>query len=153
MAAELITRAELTTYASRSGATGFSDTQYDEAIAKATDKIRQAALNEYTAETFETLTATTTPDSMRDHAFALALGSLTKGDARRAETIGKAYDEAITWLGLLAHGQTHYDELDDAVLEKRTTGASRVTSYRASSERVFDRCNTSQTFNLRDEGI
>ena len=90
MPVELMTRAELVTYASRSGVTGFADAQYDEAIVRCVDKIRQAALNDYTSASFESLTATTAPDEMRSNAFAIALDELTKADAQRAQTITDA---------------------------------------------------------------
>lgn len=137
MPATIVTDAEIVAFAVRSGSTGFSGPDVTAANLRTTDRIRQAALNQYTAESFESLTPGTAPDEMRDHALALALGILTKADAQRGENITAAYDEAVRWLGFVVAGRTHYDESPDAVLVKNEIAESGV-SYKA-PERKFDR--------------
>lgn len=154
MPAEIVTRTEAIEYAVRAGISGtLSNAQWDEFISRAVDAIRQAALNSYTAASFELLTAANAPDEMREHCLAMVLAAATKGDAGRSETIGIAATEAAKWRGYLAGGSTHYDESPDAILVKRSTGSGSVTHYRRASEDVFDRCNDSQNFNARDPEI
>jgi hypothetical protein len=150
MSAEIITVAELQEYAARSGTTGLSSGQFAEKVAIAVDKIRQAILNDYTADSFELLTAETAPDDLRDTAFALALGLLTKGDAARAASITDAYTDASRALGYIAGGKTHFDQSPNAVLVKRGGGAGKMTSFNSPRELIFDRDNRSGGFNRRD---
>jgi hypothetical protein len=146
--AELITRAELQTYAERAGVTGFTNDQFDDAIASATDRLRQAALNDYTAASFEMLTPANIPADMRTDTLAIALAVLTQGDANRAEGIGTAEDAASKRLGYLVGGTTHYDESPGAVLVKRGSSdpvaVGAVTHIRR-ADRTFERSSTSST--------
>ncbi len=151
MPAEIISSNELLDYVNRGGYTAdFSDAQLEDKINKTTDRIRQAALNWYTAASFEALTAATSPPEMKDYALALALDALTRADAGRADSIGRAADKAAAWLGFMAAGKTHYDESPGAILAK-ITDSFVVT--RAQSERAFDRNNSSQDYNDRNPKI
>ena len=139
MAAEIVTTAELLAYGRASGTLeeiSDADTSpLDGAVAKAVDRVRQAALNDYTAASFEALTAATAPPEMRDHTLAIALDAQTKADGQRPDSIGIALSEAAQWLRFLAGGTTHYDLSPGAVLVKRGTN-SEVT-YK-SPARKFD---------------
>lgn len=136
MTAQIISTAELVEYGSRSiPMDGFAEAQLVEAVARATDRIRQAALNVYTPESFELLTVANSPDEMRDNAFVIALSRLTRGDAARPSSIDEAMAEAKMWLGFLAGGTTHYDKSPNAVLVR--ISSSFVSSNAAT--RQFDR--------------
>jgi len=151
MPAEIIDSNELLDYIGRGGYVGdFSDPQLEDKITRATDRIRQAALNWYTAASFESLTKATAPPEMKDYALALALDALTRADAGRPDSIGKAADKAAMWLGFMAAGKTHYDESPGSVLLKIID--TSVTS-RSPKERKFDRDNSSQSYSNRDPKI
>lgn len=154
MPAEINTRAELDEYRERAGVDGFTDDQYDEALARSVDKMRQAFRNAYTVESFEALTPETAPDEVRDNGLALALGILTKGDAHRPGSITDEYKDACKWLGYVVAGKTHYDEGDGAVLVKRLRGSGTVTRRtRTDKGRTFDRCNPDSRYNAVDPEI
>lgn len=138
MTAQIITEPELQEYGSRSvQMTGFSDSKIREAVLRATDRVRQAALNDYSPESFELLTVANCPDELRDITFAIALGILTKSDTLRPDSIGNEYDEAITRLGYIAAGRTYYDKSPNAILVKAEDGAGSSVSS-GSAPRSFD---------------
>lgn len=153
MAAILITTAELSDYVSRFSSSATSG-ELSAAVAEATDKVRQAALEDYTVASFEALTADTVPPAMRGHCLAIAAGVLTRNHASRPDTVQAAYDEAFQWLGLLAHGMTHFDEDEDSGLVKinADTDGARV-SY-TTRTRAFKRLSdASDDYSLRDPKI
>jgi hypothetical protein len=149
MAAEINTDAELTTYAGTAGLGTLSASKITTANTRAVDMIRQAALNDYTAASFEDLTNLTAPPEMKQMHCYLALGVYSDGDAARPETITERWTEAKKYLGFLTAGRTHYDESEDAVLVKR--GSARVVAPNSRS-RIFDR-DENCDFSSRDEWI
>ena len=153
MPAVIITREQLAEYASRSGLAGITLSQYDDAIDRAVDEVRQAALNDYTSDSFEALTVVNAPASFVTNTMALALDMLTRADAGRADSIGDSAAEARRWLSFLSGGSTHYDQGTGAVLAKPAHNSGGVERRSTRTERVFDRDNTSQNYNYRDEEI
>lgn len=151
MPAEIIDSNELQDALVRAGYTSdFTEEQINDKIKTTTDRIRQAALNWYTAASFESLTVATAPPEMKNYAIALALDALTQSDAGRADSIGKAGDKASSWLGFMTAGRTHYDESPGSVLLKIVE--TSVTSN-APKERAFDRGNASQDYERRNQKI
>jgi hypothetical protein len=138
MTAQIITGAELVEYGSRSlPMQGFADAKIAEAVLQATDRIRQAALNDYTPESFELLTTANCPDELRELALAIGLHIITRGDAGRPASIDDAYDDASRRLGYIAAGKTYYDKSPNAVMVKAENGAGSTVSY-SSVARSFD---------------
>lgn len=154
MPAEINTDAELWDYARGLGLGAIDDAALADANVKAIDRIRQAALNDYTSATFESLTASDAPPEMKDIHCYLAVGIYSSGFAKRPDTITDRWNEAMKYLGILAGGKTHYDESPDAVLVKRSNGGSRVKRISGQTSKTFDRptdgCNA---FTYRDEQI
>lgn len=153
MAAELLTRSELSDYAARSGCSGFSNAQLDAAILRAVDQIRQAALNDYTSATVETLTSSNAPDEMRINALILALDNLTKGDAGRPQSIADSANGATRWLGFVAGGKTHYDQSPNAILVKVSGGTGATVSIAAPSKRYMNLEDPSSEMRWRDPDL
>jgi hypothetical protein len=152
MPAELVDLEVATAYLEGAGLGDRSEEELAAAFAGATDRIRQAALNEYTSASFESLTPETTPPEMRDNFLSLFAGLVSKGDANRPESVKTNYDEASRWLGFMVGGLTHFDLVDGAVLVKHDSSSVRVTSSRR-DERIFDRATTTSTYNFRDPRI
>lgn len=149
MPAAINTDAEIIAYANGSGVP-VAAADVTDANTKATDMIRQAALNCYTSATFELLTTANTPPEMKQMHCYLALGVLSDGDAARPASVDERWKEAKMYLGFLVSGKTHYDRSPGAVLVKH---AESFVTYKAPAEKVFDRNNVSQNFNRRDEPI
>jgi len=127
--AQIIDRASLVEYARSSGVMieMYGQAKLDDAIVRGTDRIRQAMLNDYTADSFESLTPENAPPEMRDYALPLILGILTKPDANRPASINDEYADAKAWLGFIVGGRTHYDQSEGSVLVKIDPGGE-VTS-------------------------
>ena len=131
---------------------GFSSQQLEDKIAAATDRMRQAFLNDYTKESFELLTPGNVPPDVRAIAFALSLHLLTEGDAARPEPITEAANDAATRLGFVVGGKTHYDSTPNSPLVKLANGASSTVAYRA-SQRVIDRTDSCSEFSRHSEKL
>jgi hypothetical protein len=155
MPAALITRTELIEYGTRSVDMGaFTNTFLDQAISRATDRVRQAVLNDYTPESFELLTTTTSPDELREIAFALALAIVTRGDAGRPQSITDANVDAVTRLGYIVAGRTHYDKSPNAVLVKVDTGSGAGVAVNSRAKvRVFDETDINSDYSLRNPKV
>lgn len=153
MSAAIITDAELTAYGSRSlPMSDFTGGQITEANDRATDRIRQAALNDYTAESFELLTPSNAPDDLRAIALESALAILTDADAGRPQTITDGAIDAAKRLGFLAGGRTYYDKSPGSVLVKVSDGVGSVVSQ-VSRKRVFDRDSDTGKYESHDPEI
>jgi phage gp36-like protein len=153
MPAILITSDELSDYVSRFSSSSTAG-ELTAAVAEATDKIRQAALEDYTSASFESLTTANVPPVMRGHALAIAAGVLTRSHAQRPDSVQAAYDEAFQWLGLLAHGSTHFDELTGSVLVKINSDEDGARVSYTTRTRVFKRLSdASDDYSLRDPKI
>jgi phage gp36-like protein len=111
-----------------------SEPNRQNAILKATDMIRQAALNDYTSDSFEALSLSSSPQEMKFKACQLAMGILTAGAAARPDSITNGWNEALKYLSILASGKTHYSQLT----KTSTSTGSSAFSYQ-NPTRKFDR--------------
>lgn len=101
----------------------------------------------YDSDALDALTVEEAPAVLAGIACAIARDELTGGNAGRSELIGTIAAQARAKLSLIATGNYLVDGID--VAESATSGVR----YHRNKERVFDRCNTSQKFNVRDEEI
>jgi hypothetical protein len=154
MSAQIITVDELTEYANRSvSVSSFSAAQLEDAVVRATDRIRQAALNDYTAASFELLTSSNAPDELREITLAIALGVLTRGDGSRPLSIDTAVTDAAKRVGYIAGGKTHYDSSPNAVLVKVVSGAESSVTARGVAARSFDSFDDFSEYSIRNQKI
>jgi hypothetical protein len=119
--ADLVARigeAEVVKYAKAAGDGSVSDR-----IAEAWDSIRSAALNVFTADSFDALTVDTVPPEIRKHGVSLAIGGLVSG-MNHPDYLDEAADAAKTWLSYLAAGKVHYASEVLARITTRTGGSS-----------------------------
>lgn len=148
MAAELNTDAELIEYAETSGLGTIDAGKMTTANERATDMIRQAVLNDYTSDSFETLDSDTTPPEMKQKHAYLAVGIYSDGYANRPQSIDDRWAEGNKYLGLVVAGRTHYEKSAGAVLLKSGSGGSRVV-HRGRT-RAFGRAEEGETLTTFD---
>lgn len=118
------------------GDTAETHPNIDKAIEEASDAFRSAALNKYTEESVDALTAEDCPPEVRRNVESLVLGYLTDSDDRRPENIKDAFDKAEQWLRWLAAGKVHIAELTRI---SYSGSSSRVVGPSTAAENVFSR--------------
>jgi hypothetical protein len=113
----------------------------------AADEFRSAAIKGgYSEDDIDALTDETTPPRWQEIIGHLALDAVSAGGIGRAEIIKEKADQARQSLRYLAGGAETIDGLT------KEEAGPRVVRH-APTERVFDRCNDSQKYNLRDPEI
>jgi hypothetical protein len=122
------------TYAKADGAAGV-----DARIAEAWDSVRSAALNHFTAASFDALTADTVPPEARRHIISLAAAALASG-SNHPDYIDAAADEAKQWRSFLAGGTVRC--FDDILSSTATTSGGAQARVGAPTARVFDSTDT-----------
>lgn len=127
--------AEVTRWAKAGG-----DPSIDVAISKGWGEIRSAALNRYTAESFDAITADTIPAVVKGYAVDLSTDWLSSGNAR-ADEIETRAARARVWLSYLAGGSDHSFDGIAVPIGTSTGGASvRVGSTGKLKFDPDDRC-------------
>lgn len=126
---------------------GGDDAKVERKCNIAADEFRAAAIKGgYSADDIDALTSETIPARWQEIVGHLALDALSAGGIGRPEIIKEKADQARKSLSFLAGGAETIDGLD------KEEAGPRVVRH-APTERVFDRCNTSQKFNYRDPEI
>ncbi|HEX3108115.1 MAG TPA: hypothetical protein VHU41_03395, partial [Thermoanaerobaculia bacterium] len=123
------------------------DSNIDAAIGVAWSKVRSAALNYFTAESFDALTADTIPDEALSHVAWDALDELSSGNDP-IEMISAKAAKADQWRSWLAGGTVH---CFDGVLERVDDGS--FVSSRAPKRLSFDKDDYRSQFKRRDRRI
>jgi hypothetical protein len=145
------TDAELIEYASTSGVVIDAEKVSAKNLA-ATAMIEDALLNDYSAASVALLTETNSPPDLKEVHNWIFLHLYTTGDAARPTSIDDRWDDASRRLGFIAGFKSHYDEVADAVLIKRSADAATgFVTYRT-RRRIFDR-RTNKAFRERDEDL
>jgi hypothetical protein len=125
--------AEVARYAKASGPA--ADAPIAESIAMAWDAVRSAALNVFTPESWDAMTAETLPPEAKMHIVSHAVDILSAGN-NRPEQIEKKAEEARMWRSWLAGDTVRSFDVVLVRNDQREDGAS--VSYVAPARR-FDR--------------
>lgn len=143
----LITQADLEERVSTAEVARYSfgsSTKITDAIAEAEDKARSAALNVFTSESWDAMTAGTLPKEARQHIVSDAVDLLST-NLSRSDDIEKKATAAAQWRGWLAGDKVR---CFDAILVKLDDGVSAVSSK--SRKRVFDETDARSDYMLHN---